>query len=37
MALRKNKTELLDRRITKSEFTDYDDYWSYWNDDEWNN
>jgi hypothetical protein len=37
MALRKNKTELLDRIITKAELIDYDYYWSYWYDDEWNN
>jgi hypothetical protein len=34
MALRKNKTEILDRIITKAELGD-DYYWSYWYDDEW--
>ena len=33
MALRKNKTEILDRIITKAELIDYDHYWSYWDDD----
>ena len=33
MALRKNKTEILDRIITKDELIDYDHYWSYWDDD----
>jgi hypothetical protein len=32
MALRKNKTEILDRIITKDELCD-DYYWSYWDDD----
>ena len=32
MALRKNKTEILDRIITKDELIDYD-HWSYWDDD----
>ena len=33
MALRKNKTEILDRIITKAELIDYDHYWSCWDDD----
>ena len=33
MALRKNKTEILDKIITKAELIDYDYYWSYWDDD----
>ena len=33
MALRKNKTEILDKIITKAELIDYDHYWSYWDDD----
>ena len=34
MALRKNKTEILDRIITKAELgNDY--YWSYWDDDDY--
>lgn len=32
MALRKNKTEILDRIVTKAELIDYDHYWSYWDD-----
>ena len=34
MALRKNRTEILDRIITKSELIDYDHYWSYWDYDD---
>ena len=34
MAQRKNKTEILDRIITKAELGD-DYYWSYWDDDDW--
>lgn len=34
MALRKNRTEILDKIITKSELIDYDYYWSYWDYDD---
>jgi hypothetical protein len=34
MALRKNKTEILDKIITKEEIGDYDYYWHWYDDDD---